>query len=209
MSPRRADGEVTRRRVLDAAIQSILERGYYASSSNEIARRAGVTWGTIQHQFGTREALLLEVMNERWRRLEEYVGTVRVEGSTLEERLGSILDILASHYGHPDHLAHLQILLDLSHDPATSATTRAAIAVHGVELAHAWKPLFDQALGEAAADEELVRYAFLTLRGYLTGQLISSSITQIAPDGATRHLLVRGMAGMIAEQAAERGMDVG
>ena len=78
-----------------------------------------------------------------------------------------------------------------------------------MELTHAWKPLFDQALGQAAADEELVRYAFLTLRGYLTGQLISSSITQTTADGGTRHLLVRGVAGIIAERAAERGMDVG
>jgi len=55
---RRSDGELTRQKVLDAAIQTILEVGYYQASSNAIARRAGVTWGTLQHQFGTREALL-------------------------------------------------------------------------------------------------------------------------------------------------------
>jgi AcrR family transcriptional regulator len=66
---RRSDGEVTRRKVLDAAIETILEVGYYQASSNAIARRAGVTWGALQHQFGTREALLLEVLNERWGRL--------------------------------------------------------------------------------------------------------------------------------------------
>ena len=72
---RRSDGEVTRARVLTAAVESILAKGYYQTSSNEIARRAGGTWGTLQHQFGTREALLLELLNERWGWLQERVAT--------------------------------------------------------------------------------------------------------------------------------------
>ena len=122
---RRADGEVTRARMLDAVIESIVEKGYYQTSSNEIARRAGVTWGTIQHQFGTREQLLLAVIDRRWHDLEDAVATAEVEGVTLEERLHSVLDVLADHYGSPPHLAHLQIALDLTHDPNVSAEARA------------------------------------------------------------------------------------
>ena len=55
----------TRERVIAAAVDSILERGFYRASSNEIARRAGVTWGVIQHHFGTREALMLAVLRPR------------------------------------------------------------------------------------------------------------------------------------------------
>ena len=50
---RRRDGQATHRRVLDAVVRTILEVGYYKASSNEIARRAGVTWGAIQHLFGS------------------------------------------------------------------------------------------------------------------------------------------------------------
>ena len=80
---RRSDGEVTRRKVLDAAIQTILQVGYYQASTNAIARRAGVTWGALQHQFGTREALLLEVLNERWGRLHDQMATAEIHGATL------------------------------------------------------------------------------------------------------------------------------
>ena len=80
------------RRVLQAAIDSILEKGYYQTSSNEIARRAGVTWGAIQHQFGTREQLLLEVMNDRWHMLQEQVATARIDGETLEDRLAEVVE---------------------------------------------------------------------------------------------------------------------
>lgn len=203
---RRSDGESTRRRVLDAAVASILELGYYQASSNEIARRAGVTWGAIQHQFGTREGLLLEVLNERWGRLTSDLATAEVTGTTLEDRLTCVLDVLAAHYGRPEHLVQLQIVLDLTRDPQTSAETREAVAAHGRALNDAWQPLFAQALGPAARFDALVTYAFLTLRGYLQGRVIASSITEMTDDARQRELLVRGVACAIREGAAERGV---
>jgi len=203
---RRSDGEVTRRRVLDAAIESILENGYYQTSSNEIARRAGVTWGALQHQFGTREALLLEVVNDRWIRLEETVAAAEISGDTLEERLHAVLKVLSDHYGSPEHLAHIQILLDLSHNPNTSAATREAVAEHGRQLTLAWRPLFNRVLGDAAGEEDLVRYAFTTLRGYLQGGLIARSIAETRSDRVPRELLVRGVAAAVRSESAARGI---
>ena len=153
-SRRRSD----RARVLQATIESILEKGYYQTSSNEIARRAGVTWGAIQHLFGTREQLLLEVMNDRWHTLQEQVATAQIQGETLEDRLAGVADVLSTHYGQPAALAQMQIMLDLSHDPNTSKETREAVAVHGERLVEAWEPLFAQALGPAANDFELVAF---------------------------------------------------
>jgi AcrR family transcriptional regulator len=205
---RRSDGEVTRQKVLDAAIQTILEVGYYQASSNAIARRAGVTWGALQHQFGTREALLLEVLNERWGRLHDQMATAEIGGATLEARLERVLEVLATHYSAPEHLVQLQILLDLTHNPDTSAGAREAIAAHGRALNEAWHPLFVQALGPAARFTSLVAYAFLTLRGYLTSQLIASSIAETGSDARHRALLVRGVAAAIRDDAAARGVDV-
>lgn len=34
--------------IIDAAIASVLEVGYYRSSTNEIARRLNISWGAIQ-----------------------------------------------------------------------------------------------------------------------------------------------------------------
>jgi AcrR family transcriptional regulator len=194
--------------VLDAAVASILDKGYYRTSSNEIARRAGVTWGTLQHQFGTRELLLLEVLNERWHALQLEMATAEVTGTTLEERLHSVLEVLATHYGEPAQLASLQILLDLSRDPEVSKATKRAIDKHGERLIEAWQPLFEQALGDAAKDEVLVRYAFTTLRGYLTGDLIASNITDTRDDQELRELLVQGVASAIRQRAAQHGLRV-
>jgi AcrR family transcriptional regulator len=198
----------TRARVLDAAVESILDKGYYRTSSNEIARRAGVTWGTLQHQFGSRELLLLEVLNQRWHDLQYEMATADVTGTTLVARLHSVLDVLATHYGEPAQLASLQILLDLSRDPEASKATKRAIDEHGERLIEAWRPLFEQALGDAANDEILVRYAFVTLRGYLTGNLIASNITDTSDDEDLRELLVQGVASAIRRRAAQCGLRV-
>lgn len=205
---RRRDGEETRRRVLDAAIACIIERGYYQASSNEIARRAGVTWGTIQHQFGTREAMLLAVLNDRWHRLQERIASTEIEGGTLEERLRSVLDVLAHHYEQPEHLAQLQILLDLTANPDTTADVRRAVAAHGERLTQVWRPLIAQALGAVAEHDDLITYAFTTLRGYLTGRLIASSIADVPDDTTQRTLLVRGVAAAITGEARRRGIPI-
>jgi AcrR family transcriptional regulator len=201
----RADGESTRARVIQAAAECIMEKGYYQTSSNDIARRAGVTWGTIQYQFESREGLLLEVLNAAWNELREQIRSARIDGDTIEERLESLLALLATHYSRPEYLARLQILLDLNQDPRSSTTAKEAVAFHGAELNQLWLPLFQQVLGDMADDHELARYLFLTSRGYLTGDLIASSISAPTNDAAERQLLISGMAMVVRQRKRRRG----
>jgi AcrR family transcriptional regulator len=191
---------------MDAAIKSILESGYYQTSSNEIARVAGVTWGALQRHFGTREALMLDVVNDRWLRLQQAMANTEISGDTLEERLHAVLRLLEEHYGTPEHLAHLEILLDLSHNPDSSADTREAVAEHGRQLTRAWQPLFRRALHDAADEEDLVRYAFTTLRGYIVGTVIARSIAETRSDHVQRDLLVGGVAAAVRTEASKRGI---
>jgi hypothetical protein len=136
----------------------------------------------------------LEVLSEAWQRLEEQLRSAHIAGDTLEERLESLLEVLAAHYSHPDHLAHIEILLDLSFDPRSSTTAKEASAVHGVELNRLWPSLFEQVLGDMASDLETTRYVFLTARGYLTGNMIASSIAKMSDDTVQREMLINGLA---------------
>ena len=134
------------------------------------------------------------------------MAAAEVSGATLEERLTSVLEVLDEHYGRPEHLVQIQIILDLSYNPKTSDDTRRAVAAHGAALSRAWQPLFDSALGDAARDPELVRYAFLTIRGYLQGGMLSSRIADTTDDTIPRQLLVRGVAAALRGEAAARGI---
>jgi AcrR family transcriptional regulator len=205
----RSDGAVTRARVLDAVVECILENGYYEASSNAIARQAGVTWGAIQHQFGSRQTLLLALLEDRWRRLTDRIEATEVAGDTLEERLACVMAALETHYGDPEHLVLMQIMLDLIQSPATSEATKRAVAEHGRELTRVWQPLFGKAMGEAASDQELVRYAFLAIRGYLSANTMAARLVPQRPDAAVVALLLNGVAAAIRERAAEAGLTVG
>jgi len=54
-----------RARLVDAALAEMRERGYAATSLEAIARRAGLTRGAIYWHFDSKEALFLELIEER------------------------------------------------------------------------------------------------------------------------------------------------
>ena len=85
-----AGEEQIRHALLDAAIASILERGFYRASSNEIARRADVTWGAIQYHFGTREELLLAVLERSFDRFVLSLAATELTGVTVRARLAAL-----------------------------------------------------------------------------------------------------------------------
>ena len=123
-----APDSISRQRVIDAAIACIIDQGFYRASSNAIAERAGVTWGVIQYHFGTREALMLAVLEEGTRRLNDVVVTAEITGETVTERVAQYMDILLKYYGSLDYLAFSQVLINLTHDPRTSQQTRETMA---------------------------------------------------------------------------------
>ncbi|MEU2252458.1 helix-turn-helix domain-containing protein [Nocardia xishanensis] len=69
-APRRADARRNRARVLAAAEQVFGDQGV-AGSTEEVARRAGVSVGTVFRHFPTKQELLAAIVKDLLRRLEE------------------------------------------------------------------------------------------------------------------------------------------
>jgi AcrR family transcriptional regulator len=55
-------GEVTRERVLAAARDILLERGFAQTSTRAVAERAGVRLSLVHYHFGSKHGLLIEVL---------------------------------------------------------------------------------------------------------------------------------------------------
>jgi len=117
----------THQRVIDAAIDCILAKGYYRASSNEIARWAGLTWGVIQYHFGTREGLMLDALRDQVRKLIEHSERHVFTGSTTREQLWSVYEYLYEFFGRREYLATLEINLNLVRTPSTEAVVRAEV----------------------------------------------------------------------------------
>src|SRR6266545_3185947 len=62
-TPRRPKAQATRRRILDAARGLFVERGYVATTIEAIAAEAGVAVPTVYLAFGTKRALLVELLD--------------------------------------------------------------------------------------------------------------------------------------------------
>ncbi|MCU1364586.1 MAG: regulatory protein TetR [Ilumatobacteraceae bacterium] len=166
----------TKRIVIDAAVACILERGFYRASSNEIARRAGVTWGVIQHHYGTRERLMLAILEDGGRRHTETFANASITGKTVEERLDQLLDVFAAHYGQPEYLAYMQIALNMDHDPMTSSTVRATMDGVAERSSEFVVALIRDTLGNAVDVPDLPVTIFLALRGFLVSEQLLATM---------------------------------
>ncbi|MEX3011532.1 TetR/AcrR family transcriptional regulator [Hoeflea sp. TYP-13] len=85
--PRQARSTVTVDAVLEAAARILQEGGLDALNTNEIARRAGVSVGSLYQYFPTKEAVLAEII--RRKRLRLFNGLT----AALEETRGRPLEI--------------------------------------------------------------------------------------------------------------------
>jgi AcrR family transcriptional regulator len=213
--PRDGGEAATRDRVVRAAIECIIDLGFYrGSSTNEIARRAGVTWGVIQHYFGTREGLMLAVLEDGARHMAEAVEQARIDAPTVEGRMAQLIDVFSEEYASADYLASLQVLLNMDHDPRTSSEVRATMR-RAAELSQVhFRRILREALGPAANRPDLVTTIFLTLRGFgLSQQLLDSmSYDRVAPKrervGRYRRLLAEILAPYV-EAAGAAGREGG
>jgi len=173
-----AGGEAdTRQRVIEAAIECIIDLGFYrGSSTNEIARRAGVTWGVIQWYFGNREGLMLAVLEEGARHMVATVESAHIDGPTVVERMSQLIDVFSEHYARPDYLASLQVQLNMDHDPRTSAEVRKTM-LEVAERSHAHvRRLLREALGPAASKTDVATTIFLVIRGFSFSQQLLDSM---------------------------------
>ena len=168
-----AGDEQIRHALLDAAIASILERGFYRASSNEIARRADVTWGAIQYHFGTREELLLAVLERSFDRFVLSLAATELTGTTVRDRLAALARVIWAHYGRPEYVAVMQIHLNLSRDPKRAQATEDAMLRLTDGLISGWRTLIERGFGPELGQLGLDIFIFETLRGHALGDAIA------------------------------------
>ena len=174
-----AQDSISRQRVIDAAIACIIDQGLYRASSNAIAERAGVTWGVIQYHFGTREALMLAVLEEGARRLNDIVVTAEITGETVTERVAQYMDILVKYYGTTDYLAFSQVLINLTHDPRTSQQTRETMARIGESVNPELNRLQRKVLAGTGIRRQAVRsLLFHALRGLALSHVMLETLPE-------------------------------
>ncbi|WP_216373089.1 TetR/AcrR family transcriptional regulator [Streptomyces tailanensis] len=73
MGKRDEQRDATRTRIVDAAVESLIELGFAATTTLEVQRRSGVSRGALLHHFPTREELFGAAVSQLVARNEQAV----------------------------------------------------------------------------------------------------------------------------------------
>jgi AcrR family transcriptional regulator len=94
----REDPQVRREQIVDEAIRIIGQRGYYGFTVQQIAEECGLTNGGLLYHFGSKEQLLLAVLQERDRResamVRSVAGPAAQKAARSDSSLSAVLELL-------------------------------------------------------------------------------------------------------------------
>lgn len=102
----RARYDVKRQAVLDAAAEVIADCGFHATSMADLAAATGLAAGGLYHYIGSKDALLLALLDELMDGLLEQAELIVADdASPAEDRLRGLLRAWLSHVeGHRHHM---------------------------------------------------------------------------------------------------------
>ena len=161
-------GLETREHLLRSALRTLAAGGPDAVSASAVAREAGATWGTVQHQFGDVDGL--------WAAVLEFVLADRaalVPGSQdspdLARRVDAILDLLWRAMDLPASRAihHLRLALPQQRDELESAYPRTAAAI--AHWDEAWTETVERAFDGLPVDPVRLSQVRSLLPGAMRG----------------------------------------
>lgn len=119
----RKDGAKTRKKILSVCVRLFLQQGYKETTVTQIVREAGVTRGSYQNQFPTKDAVLMELVKTMFSSQFDMarsiagddlppVYTYAVETSiqlALTELNESLRELYIESYTHPDTAEYIYL----------------------------------------------------------------------------------------------------
>jgi AcrR family transcriptional regulator len=186
-------GLATRGRILDVAVDLLAAGGPDAVSANLIAREAGVTWGTIQHQFGEADGVWAAVIAHVSARPDFYPATDHLVDLPVATRLEAITDLIWASLDAPSaravHNLRLYLPRNLAALERDFPRTAAALAAWDTRWADAWDRAFD---GLSLSPQRLARVRSL-IPGAIRGLHDISNLSTYTDVAAARAGLVEAM----------------
>lgn len=110
MIVRQTRSEVTRRKIIDAAVELFNDVGYTNTGIGDVIERAGMTKGALYHHFDSKEALAVAVITEGSEiLLKTFQGISRSAAPALESMIHGVLVVVE--LANTDKLARMGAVL--------------------------------------------------------------------------------------------------
>jgi AcrR family transcriptional regulator len=159
-------GLATRETLLEAAVKELAAGA--PVSANRIAKQLGVTWGTIQYQFGDADGFWAAVLHFTAERRVGLFGTAKA-GRTLRGRVAGIIDTLYDGLTATDSLAieNLRAALPRDHTELERLYPRTAAELYS--WGQSWQQTCQLAFADLHVDPQRVREVASFIPGAMRG----------------------------------------
>lgn len=180
------------RRLLDATIVVLDEKGYSGTTTLEVQRRAGVSRGALLHHFGSRTKLMLAAVDHlAQRRSDEILRLVRSEVPA-SGRVEWAIRVLWSQHDGPLFRASVAMWLAARTDPELRAALLPQERVIGQSIRAVAAELFGPEVSESAGFGDVLEIVLDAMRG-------AAARTVLRAPGSDERLM-RLWAGLVADR---------
>ena len=163
--------------VLGAAVDAVVETGP-ATGLAEIARRAGVTKGALQHHFSNKHDLLTAVVSAGWHDLVERLERASAGSAAPADRVRTLVDEMWASYQQPKCRAAFMISSDPNIDGELAARLSPLFQATRARLDELWSESFS----DLGVPEHRLVLARRFVRSHLLGMLVQRQLPSAEPD---------------------------
>lgn len=176
---RRADGELSRNRILDAATEIAAERGYEGTSIGAVSTKCGLPASSIYWHFKDKDDLIAAVIERsfaNWLQVWQLPDDVVAQDRLMEVALGTAKAVADS----PDFL-RLGLMLALEHRPVEPRARAMFIQVRAQAFEALSTSIRELGLGLSRAQiDQLATYAIAGADGlFIAGEIGGDSVDLI------------------------------
>ena len=152
----------TRRRLLDATVACLFDRGYAGTTTTEIATRAGVSRGAQLHHFPKKDELVVGALEHVFalRLADLSAATAEPPSGSREHRMAVVIDAMWPMFKGPTFYAWLELVVASRTDPALNDAVRAASVRFGEGFRVGLGALLDWPADRKDKLEEVIRVVF-------------------------------------------------
>lgn len=143
--PRQARAVATRQRLIDAAVASLCTHGWAGTTTTVVARRAGVSQGSLYKHFGNKHQLIAAAMEEL---LAGLIRDFRVGISSSgneDDPLAAVLTELWSVFRTPELYAAVELYIAARTDESLRRVLVPVLLVHRTNVLTESRRLFPEA----------------------------------------------------------------
>ncbi|WP_448203808.1 TetR/AcrR family transcriptional regulator [Azospirillum sp. sgz302134] len=191
--PQQERSSSTRKKLVRATIDLLVERGYASVTTPDIADRAGVSRGALQYHFASKDEIFFAAIEEITRWMDEEMNLGLFTGLPVVERVDRVVSQYWSVFGNNDYIAALEIRLYERFNEGLHDNIRTKLGKVTETRDLEWVRLFADSPMDTATVVRLRRMVLDTLRGFALRRMQEGPDIDMAPHLALLKSFVAGV----------------